>query len=369
MARVELEGLSKSFGAVRAVADVTLDIADGEFLAVLGPSGCGKTTLLRLLAGLERADGGRIVVAGAPQSAPGLHVPPEKRGVGVVFQSYALWPHMTVAENAAYPLRVAKVPPAERERRTAEALAAVELGALARRKPHELSGGQQQRVALARCLTARPGLVLMDEPLANLDMHLRERMLAEFRDFHARSGATIVYITHDQAEAMSIADRIAVMEAGALVQAAAPEELYAAPANAHVARFVGVSTLVPGVVVAGTVNRSCRVAALDLTVEAGTAADLAAGADVLLVLRPEDVRIVASGAPARVRRSAYLGGRFLVELETAAGITLKAFCERRTADGERLAIAIARAWCLPADAPQRSSPQGRTPAGRRLEVA
>lgn len=369
MARIEIEKVAKAFGAVRAVDGVDLVIPHGEFVAILGPSGCGKTTLLRLLAGLERVNEGSIRIGGALVSSAEAHVPPEKRHVGVVFQSYALWPHMTVAENAAYPLRVAKVPPAERAALTQEALAAVELGALAERLPHQLSGGQQQRVALARCLTARPGLVLMDEPLANLDMHLRERMLAEFRAFHARSGATILYITHDQAEAMSVADRIGVMQAGRLVQVAAPEELYRAPATVEVAQFIGVGSIVPGRVALRTINHLCRVDVLGLTVEAQTTSDMRTGDGALLVVRPEAVRLGDHGVPAVVQRSAYLGGRFLVEVE-ADGHRLKAYADRRVVPGERVAVTIALAWALPGPPlPQRSLPQGSTPAGKRFEIA
>jgi len=369
MARIAIEQAVKSFSAVRAVDRIDLDVPHGEFLAVLGPSGCGKTTLLRLLAGLERVDGGRILVDGAVVSSDAVHTPPEKRNVGVVFQSYALWPHMDVAENAGYPLRVARVPQDERTRRTDEALASVELAGLAGRRPHELSGGQQQRVALARCLTARPGLVLMDEPLANLDMHLRERMLAEFRAFHAKAGATIVYITHDQAEAMSLASRIAVMRDGRIEQVAPPEELYRAPATAEVARFIGVSTLIPGLVRAGTVNRACRVEVLGETITADTAADLRPGDEVLLVVRPEAVALAEAGIAARVQASAYLGGRFLVTLE-AGEREIKAYADRRLAPGESVSLRVAGAWALPAArGAYRSEPQGRTPAGSLVEIA
>jgi iron(III) transport system ATP-binding protein len=369
MARIDLVEVAKTFGATRAVDRVDLVIPHGEFVAILGPSGCGKTTLLRLLAGLERVDEGSIRVDGALVSSAETHVPPEKRNVGVVFQSYALWPHMTVAENAAYPLRVARVPPTERAAATHDALAAVELDALAQRLPHELSGGQQQRVALARCLTAKPGLVLMDEPLANLDMHLRERMLAEFRAFHARSGATILYITHDQAEAMSVADRIGVMQGGRLVQVAAPEELYQAPATVEVAQFIGVASIVPGRVALGTINRLCRVDALGLTVQAQTASDLRTGDGALLVVRPEAVILGDRGVTAVVQRSAYLGGRFLIEIE-ADGHRLKAYADRRVVPGERVGVSIASAWALPGPPlPQRSLPHGSTPAGKRFEIA
>lgn len=370
MARIELSSVTKAFGATKAVDGVTLTIQHGEFVAVLGASGCGKTTLLRLLAGLERVDAGEIAADGVVVSSPTRHAAPETRHVGVVFQSYALWPHMTVAENAGYPLRVTKRPAAEQASRTAEALAAVELTALAGRRPHQLSGGQQQRVALARCLTARPGLVLMDEPLANLDMHLRERMLAEFRAFHARAGATSLYITHDQAEAMSLADRIAVMDQGRLLQVAAPEELYRAPNALAVARFIGLSTLIPARVASGTVNGTCRIEALGTVLDGLTASDLRTGGGAVVVVRPEAVRVVEGGIPARVVSAVYQGGRFLAECETAEGTVLKTYLGARPRGGDDLRLAIAPSWVLPGDPDnQRSVAQGKTPAGKRLEIA
>ena len=358
--------MTKRFGATTAVDGVSARIASREFVAILGASGCGKTTLLRLLAGLERVDEGEIAFGGQPVSRADLHVPPETRDVGVVFQSYALWPHMSVAENAGYPARVKRLPKAEQAERTASALAAVELGALADRKPHALSGGQQQRVALARCLTARPGLVLMDEPLANLDMHLRERMLAEFRAFHARAEATIVYITHDQAEAMSIADRIAVMDQGQLLQIDSPEGLYRRPNSLAVARFVGVASILAGTAKAGTINGRALVVAGPWTIEVETARDIRGGDPVDLVVRPEDAAIDPRGAPALVRRSSYLGGRYAVDVEIA-GERLKLHADRRTVPGETVPVLVGAGFALPAA--QRASDQGSTPAGKRLAIA
>jgi iron(III) transport system ATP-binding protein len=359
---VDLVSVTKRFGATTAVDGVSARIPSREFVAILG----GKTTLLRLLAGLERVDGGEIAFDGKPVSSASLHVPPETRDVGVVFQSYALWPHMSVAENAGYPPRVKGLPKAEQVARTSEALAAVELTALAERKPHALSGGQQQRVALARCLTARPGLVLMDEPLANLDMHLRERMLAEFRAFHARAEATIVYITHDQAEAMSIADRIAVMDKGQLLQIDSPEALYRRPNSLAVARFVGVSSVLEGVAKTGTVNGRALVVAGPWTVEVEASREVRGGDAVDLVVRPEDAAIDPRGAPALVLRSAYLGGRYAVDVEIS-GEGLKLYVDRRTVPGETVPVLVSRGFALPA--PQRASDQGSTPAGKRLAIA
>ena len=245
MASVTLEGVSKQFGPTRAVDDVSLTVADGEFFALLGPSGCGKTTLLRLVAGFEMPDDGTVKLATEVVGQPGWGRPPEYRRIGMVFQSYALWPHMSVAQNVAFALRVRRVPTAERERRVKAALAMVGLEAVAKRRPHELSGGQRQRVALARCLAMQPTVVLLDEPLANLDVHLREAMQQEFARFHREIGATFIYVTHDQAEAMALADRVAVMDEGRVEQAAAPRALYREPATEMVARFVGRGMVVP----------------------------------------------------------------------------------------------------------------------------
>jgi len=220
VAAVTLEDVVKRFGAIAAVDGVSLDVADGEFIAVLGPSGCGKSTLLRLIAGFERPEHGTIALGERQVSGPEVYVAPEDRHVGMVFQSYALWPHMSVAENIGYPLRVQKLSGRALAREVHAALDAVGLAGSADRRPADLSGGQRQRVALARCLAMKARIVLLDEPLANLDVHLRARMLAEIAAFRSLSRATLIYVTHDQAEALGVADRVAVMEAGRVLQAA-----------------------------------------------------------------------------------------------------------------------------------------------------
>ena len=245
MASVSLEGVSKRFGPTPAVENISLTVADGEFFALLGPSGCGKTTLLRLVAGFEEPDAGTVRLANEIVSTAGFALPPEERRIGMVFQSYALWPHLSVAENVAFALRVRQVSSDERKRRVADALAMVGLETMAKRRPHELSGGQRQRVALARCLAMRPAIVLLDEPLANLDVHLREAMQQEFARFHREIGATFIYVTHDQSEAMALASRVAVMNDGRVEQAATPQVLYREPASEMVARFVGHGMVVP----------------------------------------------------------------------------------------------------------------------------
>ena len=252
MARLRLDKVTRRFGTHAAVNAVSLDIAEGEFVAILGPSGCGKTTLLRLLAGFEHVDEGSIRFDDQLMADSDLHIVPEERRVGMVFQSYALWPHMSVEKNVAYPLAVQKVAKAERERRVAAALAQVGMSDFGARRPAALSGGQRQRVALARCLVMEPHVVLLDEPLANLDVHLRESMQGEFRQLHSSSGATMVYVTHDQAEAMALSDRIAVMNEGRIEQLAAPRQLYAEPATPMVAQFVGRGMVVRGELIAAT---------------------------------------------------------------------------------------------------------------------
>jgi iron(III) transport system ATP-binding protein len=242
---IAIENVTKTYQGKRVLDDVSLHVADGEFVAILGPSGCGKTTLLRLLAGFENLDDGRISLGGKTVSSRDATVPPEKRNVGIVFQNYALWPHMNVAENVGYALKVAGLRSEERNRRSLEALSTVGMEKLASRAPSDLSGGQRQRVALARCLAANPAVMLLDEPLANLDVHLRASMEHEFVQFHRRTGASMIYITHDQAEAMALADRIAVIDQGRLAQFAKPRDLFREPQNEMVARFIGNGQILP----------------------------------------------------------------------------------------------------------------------------
>jgi len=243
--RLAIRSLTRSFGGPPAVDDVSLAIPDGAFLALLGPSGCGKTTLLRMIAGLERPDEGEILFDDEVMAGPERCVPPERRRLGMVFQSYALWPNMTVRGNIEFGLKIAGLSAEERARRIAEVLEVVDLRGLDGRRPHELSGGQRQRVALARSLATHPRLILLDEPLANLDAHLREAMLTEFRRIHSVTGATFVFVTHDQDEAMAVATHVAVMNRGRLEQIGAPEELYRRPETEMVARFIGRGRTLP----------------------------------------------------------------------------------------------------------------------------
>ena len=247
MATVRLKDLTKRFGEnVAAVRDLSLEIRHGELVSLLGPSGCGKTTTLRLIAGFLEPDAGEIWIGEQCLSSPGRTVPPERRGMSMIFQSYAVWPHKTVAENVAYGLKFRQGGRGDWDRRVKEALALVRLEAFADRYPGELSGGQQQRVALARALVVEPAILLLDEPLSNLDANLREEMRFEIRRLHDGLHITTIYVTHDQAEAMVTSDRIAVMNAGRIEQVGTPGEVYERPATAFVAGFIGRTNLLKG---------------------------------------------------------------------------------------------------------------------------
>ncbi|MCR5875332.1 ABC transporter ATP-binding protein [Phenylobacterium sp. J426] len=279
---VRFEGVSKRFGDHYAVEQVDLAVREGEFFALLGPSGCGKTTLMRLLAGFETPDAGRILLDG--QDIAGL--PPHRRPVTMMFQSYALFPHLTVAKNIAYGLRA--LPRQEAAARVDEMLALVKLDGMGDRKPHQLSGGQQQRVALARALAPRPRILLLDEPLAALDRKLREETQAELVALQRRLGLTFVVVTHDQDEALAMADRLAVMQAGRIAQVATPREVYERPATRAVAEFLGEVNVLPD-------------------------------GDGWIAVRPETVVLGAAGLPGRIGETAYFGDRTRYVVETAQG--------------------------------------------------
>ncbi|MCE5264545.1 MAG: ABC transporter ATP-binding protein [Deltaproteobacteria bacterium] len=292
MAMIEIAGLTKRFGGVTAVDNLNLAVEAGEFLTLLGPSGCGKTTVLRMIAGLEVPDAGEIRIGGKTvfSAKEGLSVSPGKRGIGLVFQSYALWPHMTVRQNVAFGLEIRKVEPAQMQKDVSEALAYMRLDGMEERYPQQMSGGQQQRVALARMLVARPGVFLMDEPLSNLDAKLRIEMRAEIKRLHREAAATTVYVTHDQTEALTLSSRVAVMDKGRLMQVAPPREIYRRPANLFVADFIGSPTinLIPGRIVCKEGGIFFEREALRLP-----APELAAHADeeVTAAVRPEEIRI------------------------------------------------------------------------------
>ena len=312
MARLTVDRVTRRFGAFRALDDVSLAVEDGEFVALLGPSGCGKTTLLRQIAGFDPLDEGRILIGDDVVSSADRHVPPERRRIGIVFQSYALWPHMSVAENVAYGLAVDGVREPERKRRVDAALALVELEGFGERRPALLSGGQRQRVALARCLVTEPSLVLLDEPLANLDVHLRASMEEQFARFHARTRTTMIYITHDQAEAMALADRIAVMDHGRVLQMATPSTLYREPADRMVAGFIGEGMVVP-VDVTVTDGGTCTADLFGYRARLRCAASQRPARNRSACLRAGDLAIADDGIPARLVRAIYKGGYYRLE--------------------------------------------------------
>ena len=348
MAELTLGHVTKRFGDVTAVDDVTLDVHDGEFVALLGPSGCGKTTILRLIAGFESVSAGEIGFDGELMSAVGRHVPPERRRVGIVFQSYALWPHMSVGANIGYPLRVANIAAEEYRSKVDAALETVGLTGLESRRPADLSGGQRQRVALARCLVMEPSLVLLDEPLANLDVHLRAAMEEEFVDFHKTTGATMLYITHDQAEAMALADRVAVMNDGRLVQVADPRTLYEEPATAMVADFIGRGVVMPGLVTRVDGHGSCEVEICGERVELRCARQQSPG-PASLSLRPEFLDLAPSGIEGRVQRVVYRGGIHDVEvlLSRSPQHALVLNCAEAPSPGTTVHVRVRGGWVIP----------------------
>ncbi len=358
---IRIEGASRRFGQVAAVDQVSLEIRANELFALLGPSGCGKTTLLRLLAGLERAGAGRILIDGEDMEG----VPPHRRPVNMVFQSYAVFPHMSVAQNVAYGLKVSGVPRAEAALRVGQALAMVRLDGLEARRPDQLSGGQLQRVALARALVKRPKVLLLDEPLSALDRKLREEMRLELVRLQHEVGITFVIVTHDQEEALSMADRIGVMDQGRLLQVASPRELYEAPNCRMVADFIGKMNLFCGRLVdAGAAALVVESELGELRFERTGPGMPGEAAEVGVAVRPEKIRLsherppmAAQGGPialrGRVVQVAYLGDASLVYVETETGrqITCRRPNERRAAGlpvavGETCWVAWEPADCL-----------------------
>ena len=293
MATVSLRGLTRSFTDTAAVDHLSLEIQDGEFVSLLGPSGCGKTTTLRLIAGFLQPDAGEITVSDRVVSSPTVLVPPERRHMSMIFQSYAVWPHMTVAQNVAYGLKFKKLTKHEIDLKVAKLLELVHLNTLKDRYPAELSGGQQQRVALARALVVEPQILLMDEPLSNLDANLREEMRFEIRRLHEEFGITTVYVTHDQAEAMATSDRVAVLNHGRIVQVGCPAEIFDHPETRFVAEFVGKANLLAGEL--GPGNKLQIAEGLSIRVAAAAGAP----ARVAVCLRPHHIELTADESEAR----------------------------------------------------------------------
>ena len=337
--QIVIEGVTKTYGSFTAVDNLNLQIYRGEMFALVGSSGCGKTTLLRMLAGFARQSSGAISIDGVEMSG----VPPHERPVNMMFQSYALFPHMTVERNVGYGIKRLPLDTATRQRRIEEALDMVQLGPLAQRKPHQLSGGQRQRVALARALIRRPKVLLLDEPLSALDKKLREKTQFELMDLQYQLGITFIVVTHDQDEAMALATRIAVMDRGKVVQVGTPAEIYEFPQSRFVADFVGTTNLFEGTVAAGEpglTTVSCRETGCDLLVD--DVGRFTPGQRVWVALRPEKIRLskqpVASGRVNQLRGTVhqlgYLGNRCTYQIRTATGKVVTVFSqnERRTSE-------------------------------------
>jgi ABC-type Fe3+/spermidine/putrescine transport system ATPase subunit len=323
---LEFRGVVKRFQTVNAVDGVHFSILPGEIFTLLGPSGCGKTTTLRLAAGLEEPDEGEILLNGVPVAAPerGVFLPPEKRQLGMVFQSYAIWPHLTVFENVAFPLRVRRETNEVIRKRVFDALESVGLGGMSERGATQLSGGQQQRVALARALVYKPALLLLDEPLSNLDAKLREQMRFELRALQRQLHLTILYVTHDQAEAMTLSDRIAVVHRGRFEQVGTPEEVYEKPATAFAGEFLGRTIALEGTLKKATIGSCVELRdGARIAIEFSGHDSLRDGAPVRLSARPEDIDILAAAdacgrneIDAVVEQVDYLGDRFEYHVRT-----------------------------------------------------
>jgi iron(III) transport system ATP-binding protein len=348
---VSLKGLTRRYGDVAAVDDLSLEVKPGELVALLGPSGCGKTTTLRLVAGFLAPEAGEIWVGDRCLSSPATVVPPERRRMAMIFQSYALWPHMTVAQNVAYGLRFKRgLAAVDRDRRVEEMLRVVQLAGYEARYPGELSGGQQQRVAVARALVVEPEILLLDEPLSNLDANLREEMRFEIRRLHEAFGITTLYVTHDQAEAMVISDRIAVLERGRVAQIGTADEVFLQPRTRFVAEFIGKTNLVEGVALTAD-----TVALGSVRLRIG-GDGLVVGARVAVSIRPHDIALTDGAAPGvnalrgTVQRASFLGASVDYQVQVADSdvvLRVAATAGLRRRAGEAVELSIDPAACIP----------------------
>ena len=356
---VQLVDLVKRFGEVTAVAGVNLQMPSGEFFSLLGPSGCGKTTSLRLIAGFERPTEGQILLDGVDMAG----TPPHRRNVNTVFQNYALFPHLSVEENVGFGLRYKNVTKQEARQRITRALELVQLSGFERRRPTQLSGGQQQRVALARALILNPAVLLLDEPLGALDAKLRKRLQIELKALQEEVGITFIYVTHDQEEALTMSDRIAVMSQGRVEQIGPPEEIYEEPATAYVADFLGVSNLMPAKA-SGRGDGGCKVSLAEFDLIAGKGEEDSLG-EARIVIRPERVRLEEQGAsgenriPGMVERVVYVGSVMQVFVNLAPGQRLQAWVQN-TGNGRPFESGTPVTVYMPRDA-LRVLPEGGTP--------
>lgn len=365
MAFIEISGLTKKFGAVEALKGIDISIEQKEFITFLGPSGCGKTTTLRILAGFVAPDGGSIKVGGEVLSRADWIVPPEQRGMGMVFQNYAVWPHMTVYENVAFGLRYKKIDRSEQAARVGRALTSMGLEGLQSRYPAALSGGQQQRVALARSLVLEPSILLLDEPLSNLDAKLREQMRAELKNLQRRTGITFVYVTHDQAEAMALSDRIAVFRAGKLQQIGSPRDLYERPTNLFVADFMGLVNKLNGTVIERCGDRVTIGIAGHRLVAMARHPSGAPGTPVSIAIRPESITFgeppdePANQLRGVITEATFLGNMIVYQIDIG-GVTLRVQGGRRTVHptGSNVTLAVPVVDCveMPSEA-EDSEPQ------------
>jgi iron(III) transport system ATP-binding protein len=353
MAFIEISAISKRFGAFQALRDVSLSVAEREFVTFLGPSGCGKTTMLRTLAGFHAPDLGTIHVGDRLMSSPQAVMPPEMRRMGMVFQNYAVWPHMSVFDNVAFGLRVARVAGAEIGTRVARMLEAVGLQGLERRHPGQLSGGQLQRVALARSLVVEPSILLLDEPLSNLDAKLRERMRGEIKTLQRRTGITFIYVTHDQAEALALSDRIVVFNKGVVQQVGTPRDVYERPANLFVADFMGLVNKLPGVVIGRTGDRA-RVRIGRQVIDARINDALGAAGEVTVAIRPEAIALGRADPPIEINvlagtviESAFLGNIVEHQVDIGAGLLRVQGSPRHDlVPGETVELSVPVAECV-----------------------
>jgi len=346
---LELRSVTKSYGGTLAVNDINLSVAEGECLSLLGPSGCGKTTLLRLIAGLAEADAGDIICGGKRIDG----IKPYARGFGVVFQDYALFPHMTVAKNIGYGLKIRKYPTAQIQSDVANALAKVGLTGMEDRYPHQLSGGQQQRVALARAIVTEPTLLLLDEPLGALDKNLREDMQVELRAIQRRLGLTTILVTHDQEEAMTLSDRVAVMSRGRIEQIGTSRDVYQRPSNSFVAKFLGTSNLLNAKILAKeTGNLILDVQGLQFHI--ATESEFAQQGDTVTVsIRPESVKVAAAGDPRGFRAYVvgylFQGHRALAVFRTSDGAEIRAFISSTSqalSEGDEVSVQLTGEACV-----------------------
>jgi putative spermidine/putrescine transport system ATP-binding protein len=323
VAKLSIRRIGKTYGPVVALADASLDLGEGEFLTLLGPSGSGKSTLLMIVAGLIQPTTGEVWIGGKLST----YEPPNKRDIGMVFQNYALFPHLTIQENIAFPLRMRGMPAARTAEEVGRVLEIVQLPHVAGRLPKELSGGQQQRIALARCMVYRPSIILMDEPLGALDRKLRDRMQLEIKQLHKRLGITVLYVTHDQEEALAMSDRICLMRQGRIEQIGSPEELYFRPRTEFAADFLGESNMIPGLVLASGAGGVVQGPG-ELRLRAQVDATLAPGQRVKAVIRPESLRILQAGETAEnvaegtVAETLFIGGVCRHYVSIADGLVL-----------------------------------------------